>query len=162
EQGEAARRAGRENELGTADHELPDGGELWLSEMRMTELARDEFRVAVSRIKVRSFPRKRESRGPELALKDWVPASAGTSGIGDLALAQSCGLHNRLEPAGGRLPETLPDPLRELVAHRAIGLEPLLARALGDGRIGGWPVFDVGRQCTRQLQRLVVRLGRER
>ncbi len=50
----------------------------------------------------------------------------------------------------------------KLVAHRAIGVEPLLAVALDVGRVGGRPVFDRGGDPVRELERLVVRLGRER
>jgi hypothetical protein len=45
-------------------------------------------------------------------------------------------------PGGGRA-EPLPDPAHQVVADFAIGVEPLLAVALGDGGIGGRPVFNI-------------------
>src|SRR5262245_51875436 len=37
-----------------------------------------------------------------------------------------------------------PDPRQQLVAHRAVRIEPLLAAAFDRGRIGGGPILDVG------------------
>ncbi len=44
----------------------------------------------------------------------------------------------------------------------AVGVEPLLAVAVGTARIGRRPIFDIGGQRPRQVQRLVMRLGRQR
>src|ERR1700756_2501537 len=60
------------------------------------------------------------------------------------------------------LGEALADAHRESVADLAIGVELLLAAAIGVGRIMRRPVFDVGRERARQVQRLVVGLRRER
>jgi hypothetical protein len=53
---------------------------------------------------------------------------------------------------------------KQLVAHVAVGLQDLLAAAVPDqhGGIEGRPVLDLHRHGARELQRLVVRLGRER
>src|SRR5450631_4909313 len=56
----------------------------------------------------------------------------------------------------------LADAQRQLVADLAIGLQLLLAIALGAGGIVGRPVFHVGRERARQFQRLVMRLRRQR
>jgi hypothetical protein len=58
--------------------------------------------------------------------------------------------------------EALPDPAHQLVADVAIGVEPLLAVTLGDGGIGGRPVFDVEGERAGEVERLVVGLRRER
>src|SRR5262245_50373785 len=55
-----------------------------------------------------------------------------------------------------------PDPRQELVAHLAVRVQPLLAAAFDRGRIGGGPVLDLGGERARELERLVVRLGRQR
>src|SRR5258708_9572165 len=60
------------------------------------------------------------------------------------------------------LGKPLSDPHRQGVADFAIGLQLLLAVALGAGGIMGRPVFDVGGVGTRQFQRLVMRLRRQR
>src|SRR4051812_32235580 len=54
------------------------------------------------------------------------------------------------------------DAREQAIADLAIGLKLLLAIAFGSGRILGRPVFDVGGGGPCQVQRLVVRLGRER
>ena len=53
-----------------------------------------------------------------------------------------------------------PDPLQQLIAHRAIGVEPLLAAAFDRGRVGGRPVLDLGGERARELERLVMRFRR--
>src|SRR5450755_5084071 len=58
--------------------------------------------------------------------------------------------------------KSLANPHRQGVADLTIGLQLLLAIALGAGGIVGRPVFDVGRQRARQFQRLVMRLRRQR
>src|SRR5262245_16177223 len=54
------------------------------------------------------------------------------------------------------------DPRCQLVANYTIGVKPLLAIALDHGWIGGRPVFDRCRKPMRELQRLVMRLRRQR
>src|SRR5262245_27141829 len=82
------------------------------------------------------------------------------------ALAESDPLHNRSGIASSytrhRRREARLDAFDALVAHRAVGVEPLLAVALDRARVGGRPVFDRGRQAVGQLDRLVVRLRGER
>src|SRR5262245_47716216 len=58
--------------------------------------------------------------------------------------------------------ESRPDALHQLIAHRAIAIEALLAAAFDRGRIGGRPVLHVDRQGAGELERAVVRLRRER
>src|SRR3979490_2030011 len=57
--------------------------------------------------------------------------------------------------------EALLDPRAEHVAHLPIGVEPLRAAALLAGRILCRPVFDIGRDDPGELERLVMRLGRQ-
>src|SRR3977135_2426571 len=57
--------------------------------------------------------------------------------------------------------EALLDPRAEHVAHLPIGVEPLRAAALLAGRILRRPVFDIGRDGAGEIERLVVRLGRQ-
>ena len=61
-------------------------------------------------------------------------------------------------------PETLLDALEQLIAHLAVVRQRLLARPMPDHDrcIDGRPVFDVDGHGARQLQRLMVRLGRQR
>src|SRR3954447_15906634 len=58
--------------------------------------------------------------------------------------------------------ETCPDPLQQLVAHVSVRIHALLPAALDRGRVGGGPVFHVERERARELERLVMRFGRER
>ena len=50
----------------------------------------------------------------------------------------------------------------QLVAHGAVGVEPLLAGALDAGRVDRRPVFDLRRMDAGQFQRLVMRRRRQR
>jgi len=45
--------------------------------------------------------------------------------------------------------EALADAPRQLIAHRTVGIEALLARAFGRRRIGGGPILDVGGNRAR-------------
>src|SRR6185295_17374352 len=76
-------------------------------------------------------------------------------------LAESAAFDNLLV-AGGVRGEAFSDPLRELVAHLAVRIEALLARALDRGRIGSRPVFDIGPERAGYLERAVMRFRRER
>src|SRR5215472_16355030 len=58
--------------------------------------------------------------------------------------------------------EPLLDARHQHLAHRAVGVEPLLTAALGVGRVGRRPVFDFRRDRAREVERLVMRLRRER
>src|SRR5690242_19651759 len=58
--------------------------------------------------------------------------------------------------------EPLADVPQKLVAHGAVGVEPLLAAAFDGGRVGRRPILDVGGDCACQFQRLVVRRRRQR
>src|SRR5690349_17508156 len=65
-------------------------------------------------------------------------------------------------PAGRlRLGKAAADAHQKAVANLAIGGQFLLAAAFGRGGIGRRPIFDVGRNRMRQLQRLVMCLGRQ-
>src|SRR6266851_8550796 len=55
-----------------------------------------------------------------------------------------------------------PDPLQQLLANLAIRVHPLLAAAFDRRRIDGRPIFDLGGERTHELERLVVRLRRQR
>src|ERR1700750_1481564 len=61
-----------------------------------------------------------------------------------------------------RLGKALADAQEQRVAELAIGGELLLAAAMGRGRVHRGPVFDLGGERARQLQRLVMRLRRQR
>src|SRR5215813_9896089 len=58
--------------------------------------------------------------------------------------------------------KALLDAPHQHLAHIAIGVEPLLPAALGHRGVGSRPIFDLGRERPRQLEHLVVRLGRQR
>src|SRR3954454_16930350 len=53
------------------------------------------------------------------------------------------------------------NPGEQLITHRPIGVEPLLAMPLDVSRIRRRPVFDSGGDAMRHLERLVMRLGRK-
>ena len=52
-------------------------------------------------------------------------------------------------------------PGEDVVAYLAIAVEPRLAAALDDVGVEGRPVFDFASHGARELDRPVVRLGRE-
>src|SRR6266852_2810578 len=58
--------------------------------------------------------------------------------------------------------ESLANLSHQLIAHRAIGVEALLAIALDRGRIGCRPILDLDGKRARELERLVMRFGGER
>src|SRR5438128_5727987 len=69
--------------------------------------------------------------------------------------------YSALCPAAPRWRKARRDPREQLITHLAIGIEPLLAVAFDRGRIRRRPVFDRSGDAMRELERLVVRLGRE-
>jgi hypothetical protein len=48
-----------------------------------------------------------------------------------------------------------------VIAHLTVGGEARFPRALGDGRIEGWPVFDVAGHDPGHLEGAMVRLRRQ-
>src|SRR5262249_11547780 len=58
--------------------------------------------------------------------------------------------------------KTAPDAQQKLVADLAIGIHLLFTVAVRCRRVMRRPVFDVGGQCPGQVQRLVMRLRRQR
>src|SRR5262249_21226291 len=82
---------------------------------------------------------------------------SGTGGRSQLPLSESAPLF----VAGGHGGEPIANALHQLIANRAIGVEPLLAAAFGAGRVDRGPVFDVGGDRPRQVERLVMRLRRQ-
>src|SRR5689334_17089638 len=52
--------------------------------------------------------------------------------------------------------ESLGDAVDEAIAHLAIGVEPLLAVAGDEARVGRRPIFDVGRHGAGQIEGTVV------
>src|ERR1700679_472522 len=54
-----------------------------------------------------------------------------------------------------------PDARHQFIAGGAVGVQPLVAGAFGERRVGGRPVFDDRGRRARQLHRLVVGFGRE-
>src|SRR5262245_51266259 len=87
------------------------------------------------------------SRGPNPA-DDYRKAAISTTG-------------SRRPAACGGLEKPRLDARGKLVAHRTIGVEPLLAIALGRGRIGGRPVLHPGGDTVGERQRRVMRLRRQ-
>src|ERR1700733_1365630 len=64
--------------------------------------------------------------------------------------------------AGAAGEKTRPDAPQKLIAHLAIGIEPLLAAALHSARVCGRPVLGVDAAHPSDVERAVMRFGRKR
>src|ERR1700694_970413 len=109
------------------------------------------------RVRVRRSPCG--SRACVLGIREWARKLAETAGVHNSP--NCCPGPDSLIPAGAPGEPRL-DALRELVAHRAIAVELLLAAAGDDGRIRGRPILHLHRQRAGELECPVMRLRRER
>jgi len=58
--------------------------------------------------------------------------------------------------------KTLPDPVKQLIAYGAVGVETLFAASFGVGWIRGRPILDIDRAHPGTFKRPVVRFGGKR
>src|SRR5262245_7033690 len=102
-------------------------------------------------------------RNPAFSNRDRRTAPAPTARkLAESRPSDNCRVPFSSFVGGSAQREARPDPRQELVAHLAVRVQPLLAAAFDRGRIGGGPVLDLGGERARELERLVVRLGRQR
>src|SRR5712692_2645590 len=97
------------------------------------------------------------SKSSSFAIRGQLSGKIGAEATGMNAFSQLPARRLRSFIAAHARDESLPNLLRELIAHRAIGIEALLATALDCGRIGCRPILDLDGQRARELERLVMR-----